>query len=163
MQFEQQTLLSRPKSLFTVAMSVKSKPQGQLFERYFLFLPKILFYHRPHLSVRGNPMKQKTRQPGKSKKNPGVSEPLAEYLPDTGPVITVDATGRMVLPKKIRDRFESNRFKVREAEGHIELIPVKPLSSLFGILPDLDIEAIYRDHDREVEEEDADDRSRYPC
>ena len=108
-------------------------------------------------------MKQTTRQPGKSKKNSGVSEPLAEYLPDTGTVITVDATGRMVLPKKIRDRFESNRFKVLEAEGHIELIPVKPLSSLFGILPDLDIRAIYRDHDREVDEEDADDRSQYPC
>ncbi len=100
-------------------------------------------------------MKQKTRQPGKPKKNPGVSEPLAKYLPDNGPVITVDATGRMVLPKKIRDRFESNRFKVREAEGRIELIPVKPISSLLGIFPDLDIEAIYRDHDREVAEEDA--------
>ncbi|MDP3563138.1 MAG: AbrB/MazE/SpoVT family DNA-binding domain-containing protein [Methanoregula sp.] len=108
-------------------------------------------------------MKQKTRQPGTSKKNAGVREPLAEYLSDTGPVITVDATGRMVLPKKIRDRFPSNRFKVREAEGHIELIPVKPLSSLFGIFPDLDIRAIYRDHDREVQEEDADDRSQYPC
>lgn len=100
------------------------------------------------------------RQPGKPKKIPGVSEPLAGYLPDTGPVVTVDATGRMVLPKKIRNHYEANRFVVREAEGHIELIPVKPLSSLLGILPDLDIEAIYRDHDREVEEEDADDRSR---
>lgn len=106
--------------------------------------------------------KQKTRHAGKLKKTVGVSEPLAEYLPDTGPVITVDATGRMVLPKKIRDRFESNRFRVRETEGHIELIPVKPLSSLLGIFPDLDIEAVYRDHDREVEEEDADDRSQYP-
>jgi AbrB family looped-hinge helix DNA binding protein len=108
-------------------------------------------------------LKQKTWKPGTSKKNAGVREPLAEYLPETGTVITVDATGRMVLPKKIRDRFESNRFKVREAEGHIELIPVKPLSSLFGIFPDLDIRAIYRDHDREVKEEDADDRSQYPC
>jgi len=107
--------------------------------------------------------KQKTRHTGKLKKTSGVKEPLADYLPDTCPVITLDATGRMVLPKKIRDRFESNRFKVRETEGHIELIPVKLLSSLFGILPDLDIEAIYRDHDREVEEEDADDRSQYPC
>ena len=107
--------------------------------------------------------KQKTRHPGRPEKYPGIGEPLAEYLPDTGPVITVDATGRMVLPKKIRDRFESNRFRIRGAEGHIELIPVKPLSSLLGIFPDLDIEAIYRDHDREVEEEDADDRSQYPC
>jgi len=106
--------------------------------------------------------KQKIRQPGRPEKYPGISEPLAEYLTDTGPVITVDATGRMVLPKKIRDRFESNRFRIREAEGHIELIPVKPLSSLLGILPDLDIEAIYRDHDREVDEEDADDGSRNP-
>ena len=107
--------------------------------------------------------KQKSRHAGKFKKTSGISEPLAEYLPDTGPVITMDSTGRMVLPKKIRDRFESNRFRVRETEGHIELIPVKPLSSLLGILPDLDLEAIYRDHDREVEEEDADDRSQYPC
>jgi bifunctional DNA-binding transcriptional regulator/antitoxin component of YhaV-PrlF toxin-antitoxin module len=107
--------------------------------------------------------KQKNRRTGKAKKTSAVNEPLAEYLPDTGLVITVDATGRMVFPKKIRDRFESNRFKVRETEGHIELIPVKPLSSLLGIFPDLDIKAIYRDHDREVEEEDADDRSRYPC
>jgi AbrB family looped-hinge helix DNA binding protein len=107
--------------------------------------------------------KQKTRHAKKLKKTSGVREPLADYLPETGPVITVDANGRMVLPKKIRDRFESNRFKVWETKGHIELIPVKPLSSLFGILPDLDIEAIYRDHDREVEEEDADERSQYPC
>ena len=99
-------------------------------------------------------MKQKTRQPGKSKKNPGVREPVAEYLPATGPIITVDATGRMVLPKKIRDHYNANRFEVRETKGHIELIPVKPLSSLLGIFPDLDIEAIYRDHDREIAEED---------
>ena len=106
---------------------------------------------------------KKIRQPGKPKKIPGVSEPLAGYLPDPGPVVVVDATGRMVLPKKIRNHYEVNRFIVREAVGHIELIPVKPLSSLFGILPDLDIEAIYRDHDREVEEEDLDDRSQDTC
>lgn len=104
---------------------------------------------------------QKTRHAGKLKKASGISEPLAEYLSDTGPVITVDATGRMVLPKKIRDHYNATKFKIRETEGHIELIPVKPLSSLLGIFPDLDLEAIYRDHDREVEEEDADDRSRY--
>jgi bifunctional DNA-binding transcriptional regulator/antitoxin component of YhaV-PrlF toxin-antitoxin module len=100
-------------------------------------------------------MKQKTRQPGKPKKIPGVSEPEAGYLAGPGPVVTIDATGRMVLPKKIRDHYEANRFVVREAEGHIELVPVKPLSSLLGIFPDLDREAIYRDHDREVAEEDA--------
>ena len=100
-------------------------------------------------------MQQKTRISGKRKKITGVSEPLAEYRTGTVPVITVDATGRMVLPKKIRDHYHAHRFEVREAEGHIELIPVKPLSSLLGILPDLDTESIYRDHDREVAEEDA--------
>ncbi len=100
-------------------------------------------------------MQQKTRNSGKRKKLPGVREPLAEYGTGPGPVITVDATGRMVLPKKIRDHYPVNRFEVREAEGHIELVPVKPLRSLLGILPDLEIDEVYRDHDREVAREDA--------
>jgi len=100
-------------------------------------------------------MKQKKLRSGITRKHTGVHEPVAEYLQGTGPVIVVDATGRMVLPKKIRDHFNTKRFEVRETKGHIELIPVKPLSSLLGIFPDLDIEAIYRDHDREVAEEDA--------
>lgn len=98
----------------------------------------------------------------KSRKATRVREPVAEYLKDTGPVVTIDATGRMVLPKKIREHYDATRFKVREAEGRIELIPIKPLSSLLGIFPGIDLKALYRDHDREVEEEDADDRSRYP-
>jgi bifunctional DNA-binding transcriptional regulator/antitoxin component of YhaV-PrlF toxin-antitoxin module len=108
-------------------------------------------------------MKPRTRIPGKPGKKPGVGEPVAEYMTEPGPVITVDATGRLVLPKKIRDHYDTTKFVIRETEGHIELIPVKPLSSLLGIFPDLDLEEVYRDHDREVEEEDADDRSRYPC
>ena len=107
-------------------------------------------------------MKQKIQKPGRPKKNSGINEPVAEYLPDTGPVVSVDSTGRMVLPKKIREHYDATRFRVRETEGHIELIPIPPLSSLLGILPDIDLEALYRDHDREVEEEDADDRSQYP-
>jgi bifunctional DNA-binding transcriptional regulator/antitoxin component of YhaV-PrlF toxin-antitoxin module len=106
--------------------------------------------------------RKKNRRTGKSNRVPGVREPVAKYFPDTSPVITIDATGRMVLPKKIRDHFESNRFKVRETKGHIELIPIKPLSSLLGIFPDIDLKALYRDHDREVEEEDADDQSQNP-
>jgi bifunctional DNA-binding transcriptional regulator/antitoxin component of YhaV-PrlF toxin-antitoxin module len=109
----------------------------------------------PYLSVKGLTMKRKIRTSGKRKTLPKVSEPLAEYRTEAGPVITVDATGRMVLPKKIRDHYPANRFEVRETEGHIELIPVRPLRSLLGILSDLDIGAIYHDHDREVAEEDA--------
>ena len=121
---------------------------------FFSFAKNFIFPYIPSVNERTY---HETENPKfrKRKKLHGVSEPLAEYRAETGTVITVDATGRMVLPKKIRDHYHANRFEVKEAEGHIELIPVKPLSSLLGILPDLDIEAIYRDHDREVEEEDA--------
>ena len=37
-------------------------------------------------------------------------------------------------------------------------VPVEPLKSLLGSLPDIDLEEIYRDHDREVDEEDERDR-----
>jgi bifunctional DNA-binding transcriptional regulator/antitoxin component of YhaV-PrlF toxin-antitoxin module len=93
-------------------------------------------------------MKHTTWPHGRSTRVPGVSEPAAEYA--SGPVVTIDTTGRMVLPKKIREHYGADRFVVRETQGHIELIPVKPLGSLLGILPDLDIGAVYRDHDREV-------------
>jgi bifunctional DNA-binding transcriptional regulator/antitoxin component of YhaV-PrlF toxin-antitoxin module len=99
-----------------------------------------------------------------------LEEPASPYVTfdSTGfkqsrELISLDRSGRLVLPKKIRNHFATNRFEISIDNGKIELIPIKPLSSLLGILPDLDIEAIYLDHDREVEEEDADDRSRYPC
>jgi len=97
-------------------------------------------------------MKHPARPHGKRSPKTGVSEPVAEYA--SGPVVTIDATGRMVLPKKIREHYGADRFVVRETQGHIELVPVKPIRSLFGILPDLDLKAIYRDHDREVVKED---------
>lgn len=99
-----------------------------------------------------------------------LEEPASPYVTfdSTGfkqsrELISLDRSGRLVLPKKIRNHFATNRFEISIDNGKIELIPIKPLSSLLGILPDLDIEAIYLDHDREVEEEDADDRSQYPC
>jgi len=97
-------------------------------------------------------MKHPARPHGKRSQKTGVSEPTAEYA--AGPVVTVDATGRMVLPKKIREHYGADRFVIRETEKHIELVPVRPLRSLLGILPDLDPETIYRDHDREVAKED---------
>ena len=97
-------------------------------------------------------MKHTARPHSKHSHKTGVSEPAAEYA--AGPVVTIDATGRMVLPKKIREHYDADRFVVRETQGHIELVPVRPISSLFGVLRDLDLESVYRDHDREVAEED---------
>jgi len=99
-------------------------------------------------------MKQKRERSGKTGNYTSVHEPGTVYLPGSGPVIVVDATGRMVLPKKIRDHFNAKRFEVLEKEGHIELIPIKPLDTLFGILPKTNIGKLYQEHDRECEEED---------
>ena len=70
-------------------------------------------------------------------------------------LVTIDHSGRLVLPKKIRNLFDANRFEVKATENHIELIPIKPLHTLFGILPEIDMEKIYWEHDLEVEEEDV--------
>jgi len=122
------------------------------FLPFFYLLPKFLFCHTLYCPVEYERMKRTARPHGKRSRSHGVSEPAAEYAP--GPVVSIDPSGRMVLPKKIREHYGADRFVVRETEGHIELVPVKPISSLFGILPDLDLKSIYRDHDREAAEED---------
>lgn len=69
-------------------------------------------------------------------------------------IISMDRSGRLVLPKKIRNHFATNRFEISMDNDKIELIPVKPLRSLLGSLSGLDIEKIYREHDQEADEED---------
>lgn len=66
-------------------------------------------------------------------------------------VITMDKSGRIVLPASIRKRFKTSRFEFRIMEDKIELKPVIPLESLFGALPDIDIEKIRREHEDENE------------
>lgn len=92
------------------------------------------------------------------KKNPvfSVHEGSASYSVPEKEIITIDQSGRLVLPKKIRNSFDTDRFEVRKTDDSIELIPIKPLHSLFGILPEIDMERIYREHNHEVEMEDAD-------
>jgi bifunctional DNA-binding transcriptional regulator/antitoxin component of YhaV-PrlF toxin-antitoxin module len=70
-------------------------------------------------------------------------------------MITIDRSGRFVLPKKIRNYFATSRFEVAVNKGKIELIPVKPLRTLLGALPDIDIDAIRQEHEEEIEREDA--------
>jgi len=82
-------------------------------------------------------------------------EPVSYSVPHKE-IITVDQNGRLVLPKKIRNIFDTDRFEVKTTDDSIELIPIKPLHTLFGILPEIDMEKIYREHNLEVEMEDAD-------
>lgn len=84
-----------------------------------------------------------------------IREGTASYAIPEKEIITIDQSGRLVLPKKIRNIFDTDRFEVRTTESVIELIPVKSLRSLLGALPDLDINKIYKEHEEEVEEEDA--------
>ena len=85
-----------------------------------------------------------------------VYEESVSYSVPHKEIITVDQNGRLVLPKKIRNIFDTDRFEVKTTDDSIELIPIKPLHTLFGILPEIDMEKIYQEHNLEVEMEDAD-------
>jgi len=47
-------------------------------------------------------------------------------------VIEYDKKGRMVIPKEIRDKINTNRFLVELFEGEIRLVPIPPVASLRG-------------------------------
>ncbi len=90
-----------------------------------------------------------------------VHEPMSQYIRSddyqnrSRELVTIDRSGRLVLPKRIRNLYDVNRFEVIASDNHIELIPVKPLHTLFGILPEIDMDRVYREHDLEVEQEDS--------
>jgi len=98
----------------------------------------------------------KRRTPRSVRRAPpgSVREGTASYSVPEVEIVTIDRSGRLVLPKKIRDNFNTDRFEVRSTADAIELVPVKPLRSLLGALPDLDIRRIYREHDEDVDRED---------
>lgn len=64
--------------------------------------------------------------------------------------IIMDKSGRIVIPKKVRSKFKTNRFELHSDAEKIELIPIKPLGSLFGSIPDLDIDKIKKEHEKEA-------------
>jgi AbrB family looped-hinge helix DNA binding protein len=99
----------------------------------------------------------KRRRSQRGRKVPALSvhEGSASYSVPEREIVTIDRSGRLVLPKKIRNSFDTDRFEVRTTESVIELVPVKSLRSLLGALPDLDIDTIYKEHDEDVEEEEA--------
>ncbi len=64
--------------------------------------------------------------------------------------ITINKSGRTVLPMRIRKRLETSRFGLKVPENEIELMPANSLESLFGAFPDLDVERIRREHEDEI-------------
>jgi len=67
--------------------------------------------------------------------------------------ITMDKSGRIVLPMRVRKKFKTSRFGLKVLENKIELVPVKSLEALFGSFPDLDIKRIRREHEDEIKNE----------
>lgn len=64
-------------------------------------------------------------------------------------IVSMDKNGRVVIPGKIRKRYQSRRFALEADENSIHLTPIKPLESLLGAVPDLDLKKIYQEHEEE--------------
>lgn len=68
-------------------------------------------------------------------------------------VVIVDMHGRIVIPKRVRNIFKTNKFEIEVRNEKIELKPIKSLDELFGSLPELDLKLIRREHEEEVRHE----------
>lgn len=63
--------------------------------------------------------------------------------------VHVDKQGRMVLPKKLREEFDTQDFAAEKEERRIVLIPVRSLKYAVGLMPNIDMEAHKREHAKE--------------
>lgn len=71
-------------------------------------------------------------------------------------IVTMDKSGRIVIPLRIRQKFNTNRFELNANEDKIELTPIKSIESLFGKVPELDIGKIKKEHKEESEKDRLD-------
>ncbi len=64
--------------------------------------------------------------------------------------VKLDESGRVVVPKKFREAFRTNEFKVTmEADERLVFMPVKSAEEMFGSMPDLNIKGFRREHRKE--------------
>ena len=68
--------------------------------------------------------------------------------------VTVDKSGRLVIPKKVRDEFDTNVFSVEVEKNSIVLRPKKGLRGLFGKFPGI-MEGFAEWKKEEVERENS--------
>jgi bifunctional DNA-binding transcriptional regulator/antitoxin component of YhaV-PrlF toxin-antitoxin module len=69
--------------------------------------------------------------------------------------VSVDKSGRFVIPKKVRAEFDTNVFSVEVEKDAIVLRPKKGLRGLFGTFPDLDMKEFEKWKREEVERENS--------
>ncbi|MEK6924253.1 MAG: AbrB/MazE/SpoVT family DNA-binding domain-containing protein [Candidatus Micrarchaeota archaeon] len=53
------------------------------------------------------------------------------------PVVTIDALGRLLIPKQVRESFNTRQFYLHAEREELRLTPVKSWDELFGSLPSL--------------------------
>ncbi len=63
--------------------------------------------------------------------------------------VTLDKAGRMVLPKLLREEFNTDVFDVVKRDHEIVLKPKTGLLGLFGKFPKLDVENFKKEHAEE--------------
>jgi bifunctional DNA-binding transcriptional regulator/antitoxin component of YhaV-PrlF toxin-antitoxin module len=68
-------------------------------------------------------------------------------------IVLMDKSGRVIIPGRIRKKYQTRKFVLQANENMIQLIPVKPLESLFGTIPELDLSRVYKEHEEEKDEE----------
>ena len=75
---------------------------------------------------------------------------ISYWVNHMGTFVNVDSSGRMVLPKKIREVVQASCFDVRlETKERIVFVPVKSTDEMFGSMPELDIEGFRKEHAKE--------------
>lgn len=70
-------------------------------------------------------------------------------------IVTVDKSGRVVLPKKVRDHFDGREFEVLVEKNAIVLKARKGFLGLFGKAPELDMPGFDRQRRKEIVDEDS--------
>lgn len=66
-------------------------------------------------------------------------------------VVTVDAFGRLLVPKNVRRAFPTKRFSLNVEDDEIRLTPIKGWESLFGSIPSLSVKKLEQMRREEAE------------
>ena len=69
--------------------------------------------------------------------------------------VNLDENGRMTLPSRIREKYNTRQFILEDRKSVVILKPVMSMNQLFGALPDIDIKKLKQEHIKEVADEDT--------
>ncbi len=64
--------------------------------------------------------------------------------------IVLDKSGRVVLPKEVREKFDTNVFEIVAEEDRIILKPREGLLSWYGKVPNIDVQGFRKEKKKEI-------------